>query len=92
MIIVFLEGVRTKMRQLNAEYYPIFKLWGVKDAMINIRHPDDAEVWFFFNTCYSFYLYYRELLYADIALKHEAHRKRVTVSIHASLVRHGTTH
>ncbi|XP_043273337.1 uncharacterized protein [Venturia canescens] len=39
-----LEEVRQKLRRLNEEYYPIFKLWGVNLAMINIRHPDDAEI------------------------------------------------
>ena len=29
---------------MNEDYYPIYKVWSVKWAVVNIRHPDDAEV------------------------------------------------
>ncbi|XP_066581157.1 cytochrome P450 4C1-like [Prorops nasuta] len=34
----------TYLRYLNNEYYPIYKIWSITTALVNIRHPDDAEV------------------------------------------------
>ncbi|KAK0182439.1 hypothetical protein PV327_000581 [Microctonus hyperodae] len=31
-------------RKLGNHYYPIYKVIGTFDDMVNIRHPDDAEV------------------------------------------------
>ncbi|XP_026667550.1 cytochrome P450 4C1 isoform X1 [Ceratina calcarata] len=32
------------IRKLNNQYYPISRLWGLWEAFINIRHPDDIEI------------------------------------------------
>lgn len=32
-----------KVRKLNDQYYPIFKLWSARVVFINIRHPNDIE-------------------------------------------------
>ncbi|KAK0082046.1 hypothetical protein PV326_007366, partial [Microctonus aethiopoides] len=38
------EHLWNKLRSLGSNYYPIYKLIGPFEDMVNIRHPDDAEV------------------------------------------------
>ncbi|XP_008550233.2 uncharacterized protein LOC103573114 [Microplitis demolitor] len=32
------------VRSMNDNYYPIYRVWSLKNGVINIRHPDDIEV------------------------------------------------
>lgn len=52
-----------KVRYLSKEFYPIFKVWIVKNAVVYIRHPDDIKVHSVFFLIFNFELDIRSHLY-----------------------------